>query len=219
MAGNEIKKEKKPNVFPQPDEIDFREFGQAGVAILVEQALRASHGLGDGLRQHLGVDLGEIMRHRPQVVQALRQIAADPERCSVTDRGGAIALLGELGGTGEIPLLEAILSCEEETLSNRCWAAYAIAKTAGPGAIDILVPYLEHPDPVFRKRTVQALAAAQTEEALPILHRVAESEEVPFVANAAVSAVRESEERLGLPPTDLPYRETDDSGGTAVELE
>lgn len=49
--------------------------------------------------------------------------------------------------------------------------------------------------------------------------RVAETGEIPFVANAAIDALHRLEEQLGMEPSRIPLREIEDSDSTLEEFE
>jgi HEAT repeat protein len=201
-------------VFPKAADIDPRALGAVGVRIVTERALGACHSYGDEVWELLGVEKSELARRRAEIVAALGSIVADPDRASVVNRDGAVALLGEIGGQSALADLERILSSPFERRSTRGWAAVGIGRCGGVKGVEILGRHTADRDALIRRKAIDGLAASRAKEALPILEDVLKRDEDPFVANRAYAAIRSLEKALRLDPRQVEPRPTPKSGGT-----
>lgn len=213
-------KPRKPisNTFPKAAKVDLRALGAVGVRIATERALGALHGYGDEVWELLGVQKLELARRRAEIIAALRSIVADVERSSFVNRGGAVALLGEIGGADALPDLLAVLSSPFERRSTRGWAAVGIGRCGGARGVESLRPYAADVDPLIRRKVIDGLEASRAREAISVLEHILQNEKEPAVANRAHDSLRRMEKALNLEPRPVQRRSIRKGGGKTASV-
>ena len=213
-------KPRKPfsNTFPKAAKVDLRALGAVGVRIATERALGAFHGYGDEVWELLGVQKLELARRRVEIVAALRSIVTDVERSNFVNRGGAVALLGEIGGSDALPDLLAVLGSPYERRSTRGWAAVGIGRCGGARGVELLRPYAADVDPLIRRKVIDGLEASRAREAISVLEQILENEKEPAVANRAHDSLRRMEKSLNLEPRPVQRRALRKRGGKTASV-
>jgi HEAT repeat protein len=136
--------------------------GELGDSRAVEPLLERTTDSDPQVREAAFLAVQEIGDRR--AVDALMRLLEE-----TTDRRTRVLAVVALGGCvqGEVfaPLVELIQRPNDVRLP----AMYALINSAGPLAPDVLVPFLDDPDPCVRKAVINALGRFGDERALPIL--------------------------------------------------
>jgi HEAT repeat protein len=138
----------------------------------------------------------------PDAIDAVTARLNDPAEHELV-RAQAAGVLGQLV-SGEVfaPLLNAL---GDPSIEVRCQALYALAESAGPAAVELLLARTTDPDTCIRDAAVHALGRVGDESLIPLLERIAQHDHgrcrAVWVKDAARYAIECIRKRHPIQPT------------------
>jgi HEAT repeat protein len=174
--------------------------GQMGSAQAVEPLIAALSDADVQVRIDATVALGKI--GDPRAAEALVARLSDPQEDEHVRMDAARALGHVVTGEVFAPLVAAL---DDPAIEVRRQALWALAESAGPHAVDLLLARITDPEACIRHAAVHALAGVGDENLIPLLERIEHQDQgrcrAVLVRETARYAIECIKKRHRIPPT------------------
>jgi HEAT repeat protein len=174
--------------------------GQMGIPQAVGPLIAALADADLQVRSDASVALGKI--GDASAAEALVARLSDPQENELVRMDAARALGNVVTGAVFAPLAAAL---DDPAIEVRCQALWALAESAGPRAVDLLLARITDPEACIRHAAVHALAGVGDENLIPLLERIEHQDQgrcrAVLVRETAHYAIECIKKRHHIPPT------------------